>query len=217
MLSLLSNGRAAIPRLPKVRARTAFLPRGSGKAEGRRSGRGAAASHRAGAPRHGPEGARHRGVAGRNPGVPRLGRAAAQHLAAGPLKRRAPVRPQPVARCRRPSPGQDPAAAVVGPQVVTLLGGLDSSDRSRPAIQRLSSGSATSLGTLQTPVHDAAAVRLGSAVYLFGGGQSSSVSSIVRLDPATGQTQPAGSLPQPDSDLGAAAINGTAYLVGGYT
>ena len=118
---------------------------------------------------------------------------------------------------RLPFAVQNAAAAVVGPQVVTLLGGLDSSDTSRPAIQRLSSGSATSLGTLQTPVHDAAAVRLGSAVYLFGGGQSSSVSSIVRLDPATGQTQPAGSLPQPNSDLGAAAINGTAYLVGGYT
>jgi hypothetical protein len=102
---------------------------------------------------------------------------------------------------RLPVAVQGAASAVVGPQFVALLGGLDSSDTSRDTIQRLSAGHATSLGTLQTPVHDAAAVRLGSAVYLFGGGQSSSISSIVRLDPATGQTQPAGSLPQPSSSL----------------
>ncbi len=113
---------------------------------------------------------------------------------------------------------QRATAAVAVPQVVTLLGGLDPSATSRPNIERLRSGEATALGTLQAPVHDAAAVSIGSDVYLFGGGsESSSVSSIIRVDPNTGRSQPAGSLPQPSSDLAAAAVGGTAYLVGGFT
>jgi outer membrane protein assembly factor BamB len=113
---------------------------------------------------------------------------------------------------------QRAAAAVATPKVVTLLGGLDSSDKSRTNIQRLQSGQATALGALQAPVHDAAAVALGSDVYLFGGGsESSSVPSIIRVDPNTGHSQLAGSLPQPSSDLAAAAVDGTAYLVGGFT
>jgi outer membrane protein assembly factor BamB len=113
---------------------------------------------------------------------------------------------------------QRAAAAVAAPQVVTLLGGLDSSDASRTTVQRLESGRATTVGALQAPVHDAAAVSIGSDVYLFGGGsESSSVPSIIRVDPSTGSNQPAGSLPNPSSDLSAAAVGGTAYLVGGFT
>ncbi len=113
---------------------------------------------------------------------------------------------------------QRASAAVAVPAGVTLLGGLDSSATSRANIQSLQSGKASALGTLQAPVHDAAAVAIGSNVYLFGGGsETSSVSSIVRVDPSTGRSQPAGSLPQPSSDLAAAAVGGTAYLVGGFT
>ncbi len=113
---------------------------------------------------------------------------------------------------------QRASAAVAAPSIVTLLGGLDSNNASRTGIQRLQSGKATSLGALQAPVHDAAAVSIGSYVYMFGGGsETSSVSSIIRVDPNTGRNQQAGSLPQPSSDLAAAAVGGTAYLVGGYT
>ena len=113
---------------------------------------------------------------------------------------------------------QRAAAAIAAPPVVTLLGGLDSSDASRTAIQRMASGKTTTVGALQAPVHDAAAVSLGSDVYLFGGGsESSSVTSIIRVDPSSGRNQLVGSLPNPSSDLGAAAVGDTAYLVGGFT
>ncbi len=118
---------------------------------------------------------------------------------------------------RLPLAIQDAAAALAGGDRVALLGGLDAADTSRAGIIALGHGSANTIGTLPTPLHDAAAVTLGGSVYLFGGGQSASYASILEVDPRTGRTSNAGQLPEPRSDLAAASIGGTAYLIGGYT
>src|SRR5207248_5400607 len=111
---------------------------------------------------------------------------------------------------------QDPAAAsVTGGALV--VGGLDSSQSSVATIQLVGGNLPKALGTLHTPLHDAATARLGSKVYLFGGGQSGSYRSITWVDPPTGRTRAAGQLPQPRSDLAAATVGHTVYLVGGFT
>jgi outer membrane protein assembly factor BamB len=116
-----------------------------------------------------------------------------------------------------PAALQDPSSAMLSGGAITLLGGLDAGGSSQTAIIRLSNGRTTPLGSLPTPLHDAAAVSLGPSVYLFGGGESVSESGIYRLDPGTGKVTQAGRLPEPRSDLGAATVDGTAYLVGGFT
>jgi outer membrane protein assembly factor BamB len=98
-----------------------------------------------------------------------------------------------------------------------LLGGLDSSQSSVPTIHLVGAHAPKLLGNLETPLHDAAAAKLGSKVYLFGGGQSASYATITAVDPRTGHTRAAGKLPQPRSDLAAATVGHTAYLVGGFT
>ncbi len=112
---------------------------------------------------------------------------------------------------------QDAAAAPLAGNTVALLGGLDATDVSRAGIVTVKNGSSSNIGSLPTPLHDAAAVALGSSVYLFGGGQSASSASIVAVDPHSGRTTNAGQLPEPRSDLVAASLDGTAYLIGGYT
>jgi hypothetical protein len=116
-----------------------------------------------------------------------------------------------------PTALQDASSAPLAGGAVALLGGLDSTSSSQTTVLRYSGRRAAHLGSLPTPLHDAAAVSLGSAVYLFGGGQFASEAGIFRLDPRTGLTAQVGQLPQPRSDLGAAVVGKTAYLVGGFT
>ncbi len=112
---------------------------------------------------------------------------------------------------------QDAAAAPIGADAAALLGGLDSASLSRAGVETLRAGRTQALGTLPTPLHDAAAGAIGNYVYLFGGGQSASYADIVRVDPRSGQAQTIGQLPQPRSDIGAAVLGGTVYVVGGFT
>jgi YVTN family beta-propeller protein len=116
------------------------------------------------------------------------------------------------------APEQDAAAAAAGGGAL-LLGGLTASDVSRADIRLVTTHGDRAAGSLPLAVHDAAAVRLGSAVYLFGGGTNAGTQSdaIVRVPAGGGTATAAGSLPAPSSDQSAAAIGGTAYVVGGYT
>lgn len=116
-----------------------------------------------------------------------------------------------------PAAVQDSAAAPVPGHGAILLGGLDRNDSSTPTLELVGIGPHRSLGSLGTPLHDAAAAAVGSSVYLFGGGQNASYDAITQVDPTTGRTQSAGQLPEPRSDLAAATIGGTVYLVGGFT
>jgi outer membrane protein assembly factor BamB len=106
------------------------------------------------------------------------------------------------------------AVALPGGRVMALGGlvaGSSSTEILAGAPDRLAR-----VGTLPTPTHDDAAVRLGRFVYLLGGGQATSSDAIVRISPS-GTARTIGSLGEPLSDLGAATIGGTAYIVGGYT
>jgi YVTN family beta-propeller protein len=118
---------------------------------------------------------------------------------------------------RLAAPVQDAASAAIGHGHLLLLGGLSAADTSRTDIRLVEGGRDRALGTLPFPVHDSAAVRLGSSVYLFGGGNTVQLDQIIRIDPTSGQTTVAGRLPAPSSDQAAAAIGDTAYVVGGYT
>ena len=116
-----------------------------------------------------------------------------------------------------PAAVQDASSAPLAGGAIALLGGLDAASASRTTILRLANGGAATLGTLPTPLHDAAAATLGGSVYLFGGGEFSSEAGIFRLDPSNGRVTPVGQLPEPRSDLAAATVGGTAYLIGGFT
>jgi YVTN family beta-propeller protein len=99
-----------------------------------------------------------------------------------------------------------------------LLGGLTAADTSRDDIVTVSRSGSRRVGRLPTPVHDAAAVTIGTLSYLFGGGTGpSQIDTIVKVDPRTGAAEAVGHLPTGSSDQTGAAIGGTAYVVGGYT
>ncbi|HEX3242259.1 MAG TPA: PQQ-binding-like beta-propeller repeat protein [Solirubrobacterales bacterium] len=101
-----------------------------------------------------------------------------------------------------------------------ILGGLDAEGASAGGVFQLSAGSPREVGSLVEPLHDAAAVRLGTRVLIFGGGQEASTSAVQSLSiPAAGAAATAiaaGTLPTPRSDLSAVAIGDTAYILGGY-
>jgi YVTN family beta-propeller protein len=110
------------------------------------------------------------------------------------------------------------AAPAPFPGGAVLLGGLTAADTSRDDIVTVSRSGSRRVGRLPTPVHDAAAVTIGTLSYLFGGGTGSSqIDTIVKVDPRTGAAEAVGHLPSGSSDQTGAAIGGTAYVVGGYT
>jgi YVTN family beta-propeller protein len=110
------------------------------------------------------------------------------------------------------------AAPAPFPGGAVLLGGLTAADTSRDDIVTVSRSGSRRVGRLPTPVHDAAAVTIGTLSYLFGGGTGpSQIDTIVKVDPRTGAAEAVGHLPSGSSDQTGAAIGGTAYVVGGYT
>jgi YVTN family beta-propeller protein len=110
------------------------------------------------------------------------------------------------------------AAPAPFPGGAVLLGGLTAADTSRDDIVTVSRSGSRRVGRLPTPVHDAAAVTIGTLSYLFGGGTGpSQIDTIVKVDPRTGAAEAVGHLPTGSSDQTGAAIGGTAYVVGGYT
>src|SRR5262245_11024914 len=118
-----------------------------------------------------------------------------------------------------PAPIQDASAASLDAGHVLLLGGLSPDDVSQDTIAVASPEGGHALeGRLPVAVHDAAAVRMGSAVYLFGGGTGTrQVGTITRINPRSGVSTSAGRLPTATSDHSAVVVGNTAYVVGGFT
>jgi hypothetical protein len=115
-----------------------------------------------------------------------------------------------------PSPLSREVAVEDGPNLV-LLGGLDASGNSTPAVYSIdpATGTATKVAELARAVHDAAGALLGGSVLVFGGGSASVGSAVQVLQPGQAVSV-VSSLPQPRADLGAAVLDGRAYVVGGY-
>jgi outer membrane protein assembly factor BamB len=115
-------------------------------------------------------------------------------------------------------------SAVAVPGGVVIIGGLDSSENSASGVFRMdrTTGKLAPVGSLETPLHDAAAATLGDRVLVFGGGAATSSDAVEAL-PAPGGAASSGAtatvvghLPTPRSDLSAVTIGGDAYLLGGY-
>ncbi|MEA2556315.1 MAG: hypothetical protein QOI60_1646 [Actinomycetota bacterium] len=136
----------------------------------------------------------------------------------GTASRPAPLVPSiHTASFRLPSPLQ---REVVVPTEAGLLlaGGLTSADASLATVARMDpeSGALTPLGSLTTPVHDAAGAILGGRLVVFGGGAATSLDTVQAFDPANGTSSVVAHLPGPRSDLAVAMVGTTAYVIGGY-
>ncbi len=118
------------------------------------------------------------------------------------------------------------AAAVPSGSGLTLLGGLTPPSTSVATVSSVDpqGGTVNSGGTLADPVHDGAAVTLGSTTYVLGGGSPNTVATVQAITTSSGagaQGRVVGALPRPRSDLAVATMPGptgrpTAYVVGGY-
>ncbi len=118
---------------------------------------------------------------------------------------------------RLPAPLSRAVALPDGGSGALLLGGLDRSQASSDQVLRLgfAHGTATPVGRLEAPVHDAAGALLGGTAYVFGGGARHTIADVQAVVPGR-PAQLAGRLPAPRSDLAAVTVAGRAYLVGGY-
>ncbi len=110
---------------------------------------------------------------------------------------------------------------------LVVMGGLTSGNASSNGIYSLdtTNGTLQQIGTLASPVHDAAGAVVGSHDVVFGGGASTTVDTVQAFPSApsvgtTGSSSPiatvAGSLPAPRSDAAAVTVGTTSYVVGGY-
>lgn len=130
------------------------------------------------------------------------------------VARLAPSLPAPIS-------GESVVALRTGP---LILGGLDSAEASVSGVFQLngSSGRLSQVGSLGSPLHDAAAAVLGDRVLVFGGGAEASTDEVQALAApggavSSGVTASAvGRLPTVRSDLSAVALGSRAYVLGGY-
>lgn len=80
-------------------------------------------------------------------------------------------------------------------------------------------GTATNVGTMPTPVHDAAGAVIGSSYYIFGGGSTADTTAVQQFSFSTA-THLTGAvvanLPAKRADLVSVTANGQIYLVGGF-
>jgi N-acetylneuraminic acid mutarotase len=120
-----------------------------------------------------------------------------------------------------PQPVRYAAVAALG-DVVYVFGGLISGGEYTGsfsnAIQRidLSSGSASIVGRLPTPLAHAMAATVNGRVYVLGGSAPSGPSNAIeRLDPARNRLQLVGRLPRPLTDAAVATVGPAVYLLGG--
>jgi N-acetylneuraminic acid mutarotase len=100
-----------------------------------------------------------------------------------------------------------------------ILGGLDATKFSTPAVVRVDTTSGTSqpAGSLSEAVHDAAGAKLDNTVLVLGGGgPSENGTADVQSVPSTGATTVLGKMPQPRSDHVAVVDGGKVYVLGGY-
>jgi len=120
-----------------------------------------------------------------------------------------------------PKPVRYAAVAALG-NVVYVFGGLISGGEYTgtfsDAIQRidLSSGAASVVGRLPTPLAHAMAATVNGAVYVLAARHRAGRSNAIeRLDPKRNRMQPAGRLPHPLTDAAVATIGPIVYLLGG--
>jgi hypothetical protein len=101
---------------------------------------------------------------------------------------------------------------------VLIAGGLDASGTTVGGVFSMDpvGGALTSLGSLPTPVHDAAGAMIGGRLVVFGGGSSTGTDLVQAFDPATRSGSVIGHLPHALSDLAAVTVGTTVYLIGGY-
>lgn len=99
----------------------------------------------------------------------------------------------------------------------SVVGGLDATDASTPAVVDVDprSGTAKSSGALALGVHDAAGVRTGRRILVFGGGTGEAGTADVQAVAATGTASIIGALPEPRADLVAARVGNATYVFGG--
>jgi hypothetical protein len=109
---------------------------------------------------------------------------------------------------------------------LVVLGGLTGSDTSADGVYALdtATGALAHIGSLATPLHDAAGAVIGGNDVIFGGGAPQTVATVqsflatVSATPpsalATGTVQ--GQLPAPRSDAVAVGVGTTTYIVGGF-
>jgi N-acetylneuraminic acid mutarotase len=107
-----------------------------------------------------------------------------------------------------------------------LLGGLNSAGNSTDGVFKLNTGTGTlsSIGTLEAPVHDSAGAVIGGQDVVLGGGSPDTVGTVQAFDElsssVTNTTNQVGavlgSLPNPRSDAAAVSFGHTTYIVGGY-
>jgi outer membrane protein assembly factor BamB len=105
------------------------------------------------------------------------------------------------------------------PGQLLVLGGLTVGDASANGVYAVSTatGAVRRIGTLPTPVHDAAAAVAGRRALVFGGGSPATVGTVQSIPLAGGgAVTDVGNLPAPRSDAQAATIGATTYLVGGF-
>jgi outer membrane protein assembly factor BamB len=105
------------------------------------------------------------------------------------------------------------------PGQLLVLGGLTVGDASANGVYAVSTatGAVRRIGTLPTPVHDAAAAVAGRRALVFGGGSPATVGTVQSFPLAGGgAVTDVGNLPAPRSDAQAATIGATTYLVGGF-
>jgi outer membrane protein assembly factor BamB len=120
-----------------------------------------------------------------------------------------------------PISGESAVAMRSGP---LILGGLDSSSASASGVFQLDSHTEKlrEVGSLSSPLHDAAAVALGGQVLVFGGGAETSTDAVQALPAPSGAVAPGtiahrvGSLPTVRSDLSAVTIGDRIFVLGGY-
>ncbi len=104
---------------------------------------------------------------------------------------------------------------------VIVAGGLDTAGSSLARVFSLdtATGAITPLGSLSSPVHDAAGAEVAGRDVVFGGGSPTTTPAIESFAPpgsAGAAGTLGGQLPQPRSDASAVLIGDTAYVVGGY-
>ena len=117
---------------------------------------------------------------------------------------------------RLPAPVSRPVALADGTGVL-VAGGLTAAGTTTATVLRidLTTGRASTVGTLARPVHDAAGAVLGGRPLLFGGGTSTLTSDVQAVAPGAG-VRVVGHLPRPRADLVATTSGANAYVLGGY-
>jgi len=103
---------------------------------------------------------------------------------------------------------------------VGVFGGLTTGATSKNVYEiDPTTGIGTAIGTMATPVHDAAGAVIGNDFYVFGGGSTTETAAVQKFT-FSNSTHLTGSavanLPAKRADLAAASVNGQIYLVGGF-